>query len=131
MEKTSGFSLVELMVSVAIIGIISAVAYPSYVDYIAESTRSDGLGAVMRVANLQEQFYLDNRQYTADMTQLNLGADPFVTEQGDYSVDTTVAADGSMTVIASALGTQATRDSECNVMKLTSEGVKSPAECWK
>lgn len=131
MKRVSGFSLIELMVAVVIMGIISAIAYPSYVDYIAESTRSDGLAAAMRVANLQEQFYLDNRQYTSDMTLLNLGADPFVTEQGDYKVDTTVAADGSMTVVATALGKQASRDSQCKTMKVTSEGVKSPTECWK
>ncbi len=132
MKKKSGFSLIELMITVVIVGILSAIAYPSYVNYVAQSTRSDGLAAIMRVANLQEQFYLDNRQYTADMTALNLGADPFVTEQGDYSVDTTVGSDGdTMTVVATALGSQATRDSGCGVIRLTSEGVKSPSECWK
>ncbi|WP_394200157.1 type IV pilin protein [Shewanella waksmanii] len=124
-----GFSLVELMVAVAIIGIISAIVYPAYTEYVAVSGRAEGHAAVMRVANLQEQFYLDNRVYTEDMTDLGLAADPLKTEHEHYSVDSAGTAD--FTVTATALGKQAARDSACATMTITSAGVKSPQECWQ
>ncbi|MBE7215621.1 prepilin-type N-terminal cleavage/methylation domain-containing protein [Shewanella benthica] len=128
----NGFTLIELMISVAIIGILAAIAYPSYTDYIAKSARSDGIAAVMRVANLQEQFYLDNRVYAEDMNDLGLGANPFITDQGFYSVDSTGTT--SFTIVATALGVQATRDSDCASLQLTDTGAKTPdnpVECWK
>lgn len=125
----NGFTLIELMIGVAIIGILAAIAYPSYTDFIAKSARSDGLAAVMRVANLQEQFYLDNRAYAEDMSELIPGADPFITDQGFYSVDSTGTT--SFTIVATAQGIQASRDSACATIQLTDTGAKTPLECWK
>ncbi|MCE9678014.1 prepilin-type N-terminal cleavage/methylation domain-containing protein [Shewanella sp. AS1] len=129
-SKLKGFTLIEVMIVVAIIGILAAIAYPSYVDYITKSARSEGVAAVMRVANLQEQYYLDNRTYTTDMTKLGLGASPFVTEHGHYSISSTGGT--NFTVTATAQGAQASRDSTCGTITMTSAGGKGPAtECWK
>lgn len=125
----NGFTLIELMIGVAIIGILAAIAYPSYTDFIAKSARSDGLAAVMRVANLQEQFYLDNRAYAEDMSELIPGTDPFITDQGFYSVDSTGTT--GFTIVATAQGIQASRDSACATIQLTDTGAKTPLECWK
>ncbi|GGI68884.1 type IV pilin protein [Shewanella gelidii] len=129
MNKQRGFSLIELMIALLIIGVVSSIAYPSYVQYVAQGTRSDGLAAIMRVANLQEQYYLDNRQYTTDMTELGLDTDPFLTRDGDYQVDATGGT--TFTITATAKGAQATRDSACASITLTESGVKAPEECWK
>lgn len=129
MNKIKGFSLIELMIAVAIMGILAAVIYPTYTDFVAKGGRADGLAAVMRVANLQEQFYLDNRQYATDMNDLNLGADPYVTDNGLYSVDSTGTA--SFIVVATAQGKQASRDSACITIQINDIGEKSPAECWE
>ncbi|KIO36188.1 type IV pilin protein [Shewanella sp. cp20] len=129
-SRLVGFTLIELMIVVAIIGILAAIAYPSYVNYITKSARSEGVAAVMRVANLQEQYYLDNRAYATDMTKLGLSANPFVTEHGHYSLAS--AGTGSFTITATAKGAQASRDSTCGTITMTSAGVKGPsAECWK
>ena len=130
MRITKGFTLIELMLTVAIIGILAAIAYPSYIEYITKSGRSEGVAAVMNVANLQEQYYLDNRVYATDMTKLGLAANPFVTEHGNYSVAS--VGTSSFTITATAKGSQASRDSTCATITMSSTGVKgSSAECWK
>lgn len=130
MKLNKGFTLIELMIAVIIIGILASIVYPSYVEYVVKSARSEGVAAVMRVANLQEQYYLDNRTYTTDMTKLGLLASPFITENGHYSV--TSSGKASVTVTATAKGIQASRDAACATITLTSAGVKGPSEeCWK
>lgn len=129
-NSSQGFTLIEVMIAVVIIGILAAIAYPSYIDYIVKSGRSEGVAAVMKVANLQEQYYLDNRAYTTDMTKLGLSASPFLTEHGYYSVAS--AGTSSFTITATAKGNQASRDSTCTTITMTSAGVKGPStECWK
>ncbi|MCG9711318.1 type IV pilin protein [Shewanella insulae] len=129
-NRLVGFTLIEAMITVAIVGILAAIAYPSYIDYIAKSARSEGVAAVMRVANLQEQYYLDNRAYATDMTKLGLGTNPFVTENGHYSLAS--VGTSSFTITATAKGSQASRDTTCGTITMTSAGVKGPsAECWK
>ncbi|BCV37466.1 MULTISPECIES: type IV pilin protein [Shewanella] len=131
MKRPAGFTLIEVMITVVIIGILASIAYPSYVQYIAKSTRSEAHAALMRLANLQEQYYLDNRTYATDMTKLGLNASPFITENGHYSIASTGTADFTLT--ATAQGAQASRDSKCKTLTLTDAGIKSGAstECWK
>ncbi|ACA85591.1 type IV pilin protein [Shewanella woodyi] len=128
MKMRNGFTLVELMVGIAIIGILTAIAYPSYTEYVAEGARAEAHTSLLRISNLQEQFYLDNRTYTEDMNELGVGADPFVTQSNLYSVDSTGT--GSFVLVATALGVQATRDSACATIQITDTGAKTPTECW-
>lgn len=129
-KLNKGFTLIEVMIAVVIIGILASIAYPSYVQYVVKSARSEGVAAVMNIANLQEQYYIDNRAYTTDMTKLGLSASPFITEHGHYSV--TSSGTATLTVTATAKGIQASRDTVCATISLTSTGVKGPSEeCWK
>lgn len=127
--KRTGFTLLELMIAVVIIGILASIAYPSYIQYVTNASRADGLAALMKVANLQEQYYLDHRQYATDMTLLGLPEDPFIVDNGLYSVDSTGTS--SFVATATALSHQATRDSTCATIQITDIGGRTPGECWK
>ena len=129
MKYPQGFTLIEVMITVVIVGILAAIAYPNYTQFVAKGARADGLAGVMHVANLQEQYYLDHRSFATDMKKLGLKEDPWVVENNYYKVDTTLSGD-NYTVTATAVGVQATRDSACATISLTSTGTKSPKECW-
>lgn len=133
-----GFTLIELMITVAVIGILAAVAYPAYTDYIVRGNRSAAQSFMYAIANKQEQIMLDSRQYAASLAATNL---TLPTElSGKYTV--TVTSDMTTTppsylITATPQGGQATNDTKCGVMTLNQRGVKteagtanSAADCW-
>ncbi len=74
--RSRGFTLIELMITVAVVGILAAVAYPSYVKQILRGQRSTGQGVVMDLAQRQEQYFNDNRAYATTAAQLNYTLPP-------------------------------------------------------
>jgi type IV pilus assembly protein PilE len=127
-----GFTLLELMISVAVVGIIASVAYPSYIDNISRANRSEGQRELLRLASLQEQYFTDHREYTTDMTKLGASVDPYITDSGFYSIDASVVG-VTYTLTASARGTQATNDSSCLMLSITDTGKKAATStnCWE
>jgi type IV pilus assembly protein PilE len=127
-----GFTLLELMISVAVVGIIASVAYPSYIDNIARANRSEGQRELLRLASLQEQYFIDHREYTSDMTKLGAATDPYITDSGFYSIDATVVG-VTYTLKATAKGTQTTNDSSCLTLSVTDTGKKTATStnCWE
>ncbi|ADN75001.1 type IV pilus biogenesis protein PilE [Ferrimonas balearica DSM 9799] len=128
-RKEAGLTLVELMIVVVVLAILVGIAYPSYQGYVGRSYRAEAHADLHKLANLQEQYYLDQRQYTANMTQLGMGADPMVSDSGRYKIDATVTTTG-FTLTATAQGSQASIDSDCRAMTLSDTGVMTPQECW-
>ncbi len=125
--------MIELMVTVAIIGILAAVALPSYRSSVLKSARSEGKSALLEVATRQEQYYLDNKTYTATITDLGITA---LTESGNYSVSAAATTNIAInyTLTATPQGGQAD-DTDCANLTLTSNGVKGAsgtdtADCW-
>jgi type IV pilus assembly protein PilE len=78
MKKQQGFTLIELMIVVAIVAILAAIAMPSYSAYVEKSNRSDAKIALMRISQMQESFFAQNMTYAQDLTTgsggLGLGA---------------------------------------------------------
>ncbi|WP_372831391.1 type IV pilin protein [Pontibacterium sp.] len=131
--KQKGFSLIELMITVAIIGIIAAIAYPSYTDYVQQARRADGQGAMLQAAQWME------RQFTVDGTYLKSGGGNRVVSAYNtdfYSIVVSVSTASTYTIQGTPTGAQASDD--CKILSVTSVGVKSAKEsdgtaidgCW-
>lgn len=125
----SGFTLIEMMITVIIIGILASIAYPSYVQYVTKANRSEALEALMRVVSLQEQYYLDNKKYVSDLTQLGLTASPYITQSGYYSVTSDI--NNGYKITATPQGAQLARDIKCAKISISDIGVKEPVICWR
>lgn len=133
LRRHAGFSLTELMVTVAVLAIIAAIAVPGYQSYTQKARRASAHTALEDAAQRQEQFFLDARSYTttAGSGGLNVSA---TTAGGHYTLSVAAAAaacpiNRCYVLEAVPQGTQAD-DAGCNPIRLTSSGERSPAECW-
>ena len=141
-----GFTLIELMVVIAIVGVLVAVAYPSYTDYVTRSKRATAKSFLVALADAQEHFFLDNKRYAIDLNELGYGF-AFVTIDRQGNAIPALAADriyaaGVVNVTATSylalavpqLG-QAINDTECGNMMLDQAGFRSNSgagtDCWK
>lgn len=129
-NKSHGFTLIELLITVAIIGILAAVAYPSYTDFVTRSNRSEGQRELMRYANLQEQVYVDNRSYAADMKGLGETTTSIDTASGNYTISVKESDATTFTLQAVAKSTQ-TSDTGCITLTIDQIGTKTPTACWE
>ncbi len=138
-------TLIELMVVVAIVAIVFALAFPSYERYVVRTKRAVAQNALLQVADRQQQFFMDNKQFAANLTNLGFNANPFVV---DDEGSTTVAADGdavysvtlsnvtqtTWTATAAPLHGQLSRDTDCGSLSITQAGTKASsgggANCW-
>lgn len=125
-----GFTLVELMISIGIVGILAGVAYPSYTDYVLRSNRSEAQRELMRFANLQEQVFVDTRTYASDMKGLGLSTTTFETISKNYEIKVISQTKTTFTLKAIAKNVQL-KDTDCTGLKINHLGVKTPAACWE
>ncbi len=69
-KNTLGFTLIELMIAVAVVAILAAIAYPSYVNHVRKARRADAKAALTEVAQKLETLYARNASYSADMRDI-------------------------------------------------------------
>ena len=147
MNKTRGFTLIELMVVVAVIAILAAIALPAYFSQIRHSRRSEVEGAMQAAALAEERVRADCTAYkavavTADWTTAPTGCASTVTLGGNpytssyYAITITAASATGYTINAAPAGTQA-KDSSfgttCNTLTYvlaSGQITKSPSACW-
>ncbi|MEY3761039.1 MAG: hypothetical protein RIR39_2530 [Pseudomonadota bacterium] len=115
MNKQKAFTLIELMITVAIVGILASIAIPSYQDSVMKSRRADAKGALLSLANTMERNFTTTNSY--------VGITPTNT---DYYTITITATASSYTLSAAPAGTQA--NDSCGTLTLTQTGVKCPSD---
>ncbi len=132
MTKDSGFTMVELMVVVAIIAILTMVAFPAYQDQMQKTRRTDAKSALTELANRQEKFFSNNQRYTATIVgNAFLGYTEFSPDR-HYSLSAATPSNARYTLTATAVPTGAqSGDTRCLTMTLDQNGTKLPATgCW-
>lgn len=145
--KASGFTLIELMITVAIVAILASIAYPSYQEYVRRGARAEARTAMLNVAQLEERFFTSNNTYAAFDGPGGGTAPPTGWETMNYSGSDSASRKYNISVAAPAGGTIATgfvisaapsngfADTKCGTLTLDNLGVRGqsagmPADCW-
>lgn len=127
-EKSGGFTLIEVMVTVAIVAIIASIAYPSYLDQVRKSRRAEAQSTLMNIAGRQQQMILDTRSYASTLAALNVTVPSSVLKNYDISLDVGTATIPTFSVLATPLGSQSA--DSCGPLSVNQAGLKSPSNCW-
>lgn len=158
MRRARGFTLVELMITVVIVGILFAVGLPSYHAHVLRTNRTVAKSALAEIVSQQESWYVEHKGYATQLSRLGYAADTLYLSSSQVlsaaSSDTALyqvtlagnpasttcppggaASRTGFTVVATPVNTQA-EDSQCGKLCVTSLGTKlaggsQKASCWK
>ena len=129
--RQRGFSLIELMIVVAIVGILARIAYSSYQSSVAKSRRNVAQGCLVEQAQYMERIYTTTMSYASAALPASSAQQCQVDLATHYSFSLPSATASGYTVKASATGAQATADDSCSTMTVTQTGARTPsAGCW-
>jgi type IV pilus assembly protein PilE len=140
-KRAGGFTLIELMIVVVIIGILASVAYPSYTKYVAKGRRAAAEAFMLNAASKQEQYMLNARSYfgvaagtAAQWTAVGITIPAEVDNFYTVTATTSAGPPPGFSIIATPKTAQASADSGCGTLTLTSTGTKSASgtstSCW-
>lgn len=141
MTHQKGFTLIELMITVAIVGILAAVAYPSYQQHILKTRRAEAKACLSELAQFMERFYTTNLRYDKDAANVDVAL-PNIQCRTDltnfYTTQFVANSLGQRSYSLEAVpkGSQAS-DTACGTLSLTQAGVKkssvsgAAAKCWQ
>lgn len=136
-KKNKGFTLVELMIVVAIVGIIAAISYPSYTRHVQKTRRADGKIKLLEVMAKQERHYSLNNTYVIGLAGLGYDEDVVDSNKNYYLVTAAECGSGigsCVKLTAASQGVQAS-DTECTSLTVDSLGNKDAtgtlgSDCW-
>jgi type IV pilus assembly protein PilE len=133
-QRAAGFTLIELMIAVAVVGILALIALPGYQDYVRKARRADGKSALLRIQLQQEKWRAGHTTYSAELAPIGVGAS---STDGHYTLALSGADEAGYTATATA-GTKQSGDkvgaTSCATLTLVSSGntaTFTPEACWK
>ena len=127
----SGFTLIELMITVAIVGILSAIAYPSYQQYLLRANRADAKAILMESAQFMERYFTTNNTYVGATVLSAVAPKGASVSSKKYDISFTDDPTASAyTLQAEPAGSQ--DNDTCGTLTLSSTGAQTPttAGCW-
>lgn len=142
-SRSAGVTMLELLVVLAIIAIIASFAFPSYMNYVAETKRTAATATLLQIADRQQYFFMDNKSFASDLTDLGYSSDPVVISDDNaesdsadmnsiYSISLSDVTNTTFTLTAAPLHGQLERDADCGSLTLDQAGVRGSAgnDCW-
>lgn len=138
--RTAGFTLIELMIVVAIIAVLAAIAYPSYTNHVTKTRRGAAVACMTEAAQFMERFYTTNLRYDKDRDggAVALPTLQCQTELSNFYAFTLASSSASgFSIEADPKGTQKTNDTKCAKLAINQSGTKtksgnasSDSDCW-
>ncbi|MEX6662533.1 type IV pilin protein [Pseudomonas sp. W2-17] len=128
-----GFTLIELMITVAIVAILAAIAYPAYTKYVQRGYRSEGIAMLNDAVARMERYYAQNNNYSASLAALGITSTPPLSQTGKYQLSL-AATPTTYTFTAAPLGPQ--MQDVCGSLAIDQLGNKTPTsvagtDCFK
>lgn len=128
---TKGFVLIEIMVVIAIAGLLLSIVLPGYQQHVLNSYRLEASGELLKLANQQQLLLAEQARYTGDLTELGYPTSSYLSDSGRFVISAQLTAEGYL-LLAEATGAQLA-DVKCIQFLLDQYGVKeskpSP-DCW-
>jgi type IV pilus assembly protein PilE len=124
-----GFTLIDVLITVAIVAILATIAYPAYQDAVRKSNRAAAESHLSDIAQRQQQFLLDQRAFAADLTTLGVTTPASVTPYYTITIAVVAGPPPGFTVTAAPIGSQA-GDLSGASLTITNTGLKGPSGAW-
>jgi type IV pilus assembly protein PilE len=147
LKSSKGMTLIELMIVVAIVGILSAIAYPSYTEYVLRGRRAEARTALMDLMQQQERYFTQNNTYlkfdTSNLGVTNPATVPFKHFSGDsaangyyyLSAKDNCPSSSNIALCVNLIAVPKTTDTGAGTIGIDSTGLKSctgdMTKCWK
>jgi type IV pilus assembly protein PilE len=123
-----GFTLIELMIAVAVVAILAMIALPTYTAQMVKGRRSSAEAVLLDIAQRQQQYFLDSRAYAPDVA--TLGTNTPVNVRAYYTVTTAPGAGLPPTFTATATPIAGTAQAGDAILIIDSTGAKTPVGLW-
>lgn len=134
-HKQSGFTLIEVMIAVVIIGILASIAYPSYTQYVTRTYRDSAKACLSEYAHAMERRYSTKLSYEGESPKLECASASSLNSR--YKIEVTNIAQSTFTVTATPLGVQAAKETQCGTMTINQKGQRTATvgetksdQCW-
>ena len=130
--RVRGFTLIELIIVIAIVALLVAVALPSYRDHVRKSRRAEAQAYLMSVAGRQQQFLVDTRAYAAALATINIPMPSSVNSYYTVTLNAPVGSPPTFTLTAAPMAGTDQVNEKCGTLTIDQSGAKTAAlsSCW-